>query len=358
MNILRGIIFFIGFLLLFYIPRLVPNPVDEYIINTLMFIFHFKNNSSNSKTKKLIINRNDSTRAILKYTPLILIPIFFILLEYVDTSSLLIFSISLLSLGLSFAVLSFNYTQFEFISKEIMYEAVTRFSLVTLMSVYMLALIVLIKIFLIPFSSIPSFELTLLEFILVYLKFLFYLFLIALMGAVFPSLLVLLYEGFKLFLSEVIVFQFQNKRVLHEKQILYRDEGLWQYYKNTYLELFNYSYRNKKYENAIEYILKVFIIELSGLKNRDCFSPKSIKIKEEIVIAIKKILNMRNFEYEMLEKSFFTYFDELKLPKTRFSNEESFEYLLRFLKEDVNLVNENISIKCNNEKSFSLWDLL
>jgi len=146
-------------------------------------------------------------------------------LNKIDIYSLVIIFGSLLTLGLSFTFLSFNYMMSSKVSKDKMFLATNRFSMATIMSAYMMMIMVFIKIVLVPIAEPvlgslstgyildPSLTSGFIEFFTLYLVFILYQLLLVISSLIMIKFVRDLVSGMKEFLSEIIIFRFQNTEV-------------------------------------------------------------------------------------------------------------------------------------------------
>jgi len=118
-------------------------------------------------------------------------------------------------------------------------------------------------------------------------------------------------------------------KLLKENALIERKKGNWGLYRNS-LSSIAKVYEDKN-ENvfALNYYLKVCILDLSGLSNGNRYSPQSIFLAPGILSIIKKLMKKLELDDDNIKNPYYTCFKDLNLPKNKFSKEESFNMLIK-----------------------------
>lgn len=119
-------------------------------------------------------------------------------------------------------------------------------------------------------------------------------------------------------------------------------QGNWGLYRNTMLSLSKTYQDKQEYETALNYLFKLWRIDLSGLSNNNLYLPSTISIAPGIVGIIKQVLSKLNLDLENMKTEYSESIKGLQLPKSRFSDEESFTYMQKAIQEGIDNTNQEI----------------
>jgi hypothetical protein len=78
--------------------------------------------------------------------------------------------------------------------------------------------------------------------------------------------------------------------------------------------------------------------------------PSTIILAPGIIGLVRELTSKLELDKETLKEKYFYYVDDLKLPKTRFSKEQSLEYLIRAMEGNVDKVNEELREKTKEDE--------
>jgi len=135
----------------------------------------------------------------------------------------------------------------------------------------------------------------------------------------------------------------------------HKKEGDWGLYRNTFLTMADIYADSGESKKALELYLKVCNVDLSGLSNSNSYHPGTIILAPGIIRRIKKAMDDLNYETEDLRKIYFEVANELDLPKKRYSNKKSFNYIVKAIDKGVDPINEKISEE-NKDSSIEMLD--
>ena len=119
----------------------------------------------------------------------------------------------------------------------------------------------------------------------------------------------------------------------------------WGLYRNSLLSKASVYKDKKDYLNSLKQYLKVINIDLSGLNNNNMYWPKLCMLFPGLIPEIEKLIRYLDLDNNNLEKIYYSCVKELKIPKTAFTNEESFKYLIQALNGDIEGANSIIKNK-------------
>ncbi len=117
-----------------------------------------------------------------------------------------------------------------------------------------------------------------------------------------------------------------------------RDDGNWGLYRNSLFSKAKVYEDKQDNQSALELYLAICHIDLSGLANGNAYMPSTIFLAPGIISLVIELTSKLELDKEALEEKYFYCVEELKLPKTRFSKEQSFEYLIRATEENSDCV--------------------
>ena len=121
-----------------------------------------------------------------------------------------------------------------------------------------------------------------------------------------------------------------------------RDNGDWGLYRNSLLSKARVYEDKQDNQSALELYLTICHIDLSGLSNGNAYMPRTLILAPGIIGLVTKLTSKLELDKETLKEKYLYYAEELKLPKTRFSKEQSLEYLIRATEENIYKVNEEL----------------
>lgn len=140
-------------------------------------------------------------------------------------------------------------------------------------------------------------------------------------------------------------------KLLNKYAINYREKGDWGLYRNIMLSMANV-YQDKKEDlGALVNYLKVINIDLSGLSNGNIYWPKNCFLAPGLIPNIAKLTKNLDLDEDYLKKKYYLCAKELNLPKTAFTKEESFNYLIQAMGGDLEGVDSIIKNKTSQMKS-------
>jgi hypothetical protein len=116
--------------------------------------------------------------------------------------------------------------------------------------------------------------------------------------------------------------------LLEEYVLEERKQGNWGLYRNSFLAIAKVYEDKKENEIALNYYLKICLLDSSGLNNGNQYLPKLIFLAPGIIDLIDKINYELKFDTDTLKKKYYKCSKELNLPKTELSKEESFKRLI------------------------------
>jgi hypothetical protein len=129
-----------------------------------------------------------------------------------------------------------------------------------------------------------------------------------------------------------------------------RDNGDWGLYRNSLLSKARVYEDKQDNLTALDLYLKICHIDLSGLSNGNAYMPSTIILAPGIIGLVRELTSKLELDKETLKEKYFYYVDDLKLPKTRFSKEQSLEYLIRAMEGNVDKVNEELREKTKEDE--------
>lgn len=138
-------------------------------------------------------------------------------------------------------------------------------------------------------------------------------------------------------------------KLLDRNAINTRKKGDWGLYRNSLLSKASVYEDQNEGLKALEYYLKVVNIDLSGLSNGNMYWPNICLLAPGLIPEITELA--KNLDNNNLEKKYYSCAKELKLPKTAFTKEESFNYLIQAMSGDLESANSIIKNKTSNMQS-------
>ena len=133
--------------------------------------------------------------------------------------------------------------------------------------------------------------------------------------------------------------------LLKNNAIQNKDNGDWGLYRNSLLSKARVYEDKQDNQSAIGIYLKICHIDLSGLSNGNVYMPSTLILAPGIISLLRELISKLKLDKETLKEKYFYHAEELKLPKTRFSKEQSLEYLIRAIEENIVKVNEELRVK-------------
>jgi hypothetical protein len=134
-------------------------------------------------------------------------------------------------------------------------------------------------------------------------------------------------------------------KLLDEYATKERINGNWGLYRNSLLSKASVFKDKEDYLDSLEHYLKVINIDLSGLNNNNMYWPKFCMLFPGLMPEIIKLIRYLDLDDNKLEKIYFSCAKELKIPKSAFTNIESFKYLIQAINGDVEEANSIIKNK-------------
>lgn len=134
-------------------------------------------------------------------------------------------------------------------------------------------------------------------------------------------------------------------KLIRKKSKKYRKEGDWGLYRNTFLsmgDVYADSGNNKK---ALELYLKIYHLDLSGLSNNNAYMPSTIFLAPGIIGRIEQEMSNLNYDKNKVKEVYFYVAKKLDLPKTVYSKEKSFNYILKAMDEGTEAIEEELKGK-------------
>ena len=129
-----------------------------------------------------------------------------------------------------------------------------------------------------------------------------------------------------------------------------RDNGNWGLYRNSLLSKARVYEDKQDNQSALDLYLTICHIDLSGLSNGNAYMPSTLILAPGIIGLLREIISKLKLDKETIKKKYFYYAEELKLPKTRFSKEQSLEYLSRAIEENIEMINEELRAKTKEDE--------
>ena len=120
--------------------------------------------------------------------------------------------------------------------------------------------------------------------------------------------------------------------LLEQYALKQRKNGDWGLYRNSFLAKATIYEDKNEYELAFNDYLKICILDLSGLNNNNMYLPNLISLAPGIIKFIKKINSKLKLDTNIMKIRYFKCFEELNLPKTKLSKEQSFKRLIKSIK--------------------------
>jgi len=138
--------------------------------------------------------------------------------------------------------------------------------------------------------------------------------------------------------------------LLKNKAMQNRDNGDWGLYRNSLLSKAKVYEDKQDIQSALELYLKICHIDLSGLSNGNAYMPSTIFLAPGIISLIRELTSKLELDKKTLKTKYFYYAEGLKLPKTRFSKEQSLEYFIRAMEENIDKVNGELREKTKEDE--------
>jgi len=129
-----------------------------------------------------------------------------------------------------------------------------------------------------------------------------------------------------------------------------RDNGDWGLYRNSLLSKARVYEDKQDNQSALELYLTICHIDLSGLSNGNAYMPSTLFLAPGIISLVIELISKLELDKEALKEKYFYCVEELKLPKTRFSKEQSLEYLIRATEENIDKVREELREKTKEDE--------
>jgi len=129
--------------------------------------------------------------------------------------------------------------------------------------------------------------------------------------------------------------------LLKERKRIDRERNDWSKLRGKIISLANLYEQKNDNIKALEAYLKASHLNLSGMTNNG-YAPGSISIAPGIINKIKNIMNDLNYSTDDLKKLYFIAADDLDLPKTVYSKQRSFEYIIRALNEGTKAITKEL----------------
>ena len=145
--------------------------------------------------------------------------------------------------------------------------------------------------------------------------------------------------------------------LLKNKAMQNRDNGDWGLYRNSLFSKAKVYEDKQDNQSALELYLAICHIDLSGLSNGNAYMPSTIFLAPGIISLVRELTSKLELDKETLKEKYFYYVEELKLPKTRFSKEQSLEYLIRATEENIDKMNEELREKTKEDEIEILADV-
>jgi thiol-disulfide isomerase/thioredoxin len=117
--------------------------------------------------------------------------------------------------------------------------------------------------------------------------------------------------------------------LLDEYALKERKNGNWGLYTNSFLAKAKIYEDKNEYEHALNDYLKICILDLSGLNNGNVYTPGSIMLAPGIIEFIERINSKLKLDTNAMKIRYFKCFEELNLPKTKLSKDQSFKRLIK-----------------------------
>ncbi|MFW6016918.1 MAG: SAP domain-containing protein [bacterium] len=130
--------------------------------------------------------------------------------------------------------------------------------------------------------------------------------------------------------------------IIENNALKNRAEGDWGLYRNSFLSMADVYIDMDNNEKALECLLKVCHIDLSGLSNNNGYTPSIIILAPGILRKVNNVISNLDYTESDLEDLYFPLAEKLDLPKERYSKEQSFEYIIEAMNVGVDEVNEKI----------------
>jgi hypothetical protein len=143
-----------------------------------------------------------------------------------------------------------------------------------------------------------------------------------------------------------LALELTDKNAINE-----RKKGDWGLYRNSLLSKASVYTDIKKELEALKCYLEVINIDLSGLSNGNMYWPETILLAPGLIPEITKLTRSLDLNDNELEERYYSCAIELKLPKSAFTKEESFQYLIQAMKGDLDGANSGIKNKTSKMKS-------
>lgn len=142
--------------------------------------------------------------------------------------------------------------------------------------------------------------------------------------------------------------------LLEEYALKERKAGNWGLYRCSLL-LLAYVYEDVKDElRALEHYFKVINIDFSGLSNNNSYDPQFCILAPGLIPLMIKLIERLDLDDKSIEKMYHAAEKQVKLPKTALKSKESFKYLMRAIKGDLEGANSIIKNKTRSVVSEDL----
>jgi len=129
-----------------------------------------------------------------------------------------------------------------------------------------------------------------------------------------------------------------------------RYNGDWGLYRNSLFSKAKVYEDKQDNQSALDLYLTICHIDLSGLSNGNAYMPSTVFLAPGIIGLVSELTSKLGLDKKTLKEKYFYYVEKLKLPKTRFSKEQSVEYLIRATEDNIDKVNEELREKTNEDE--------
>jgi len=138
--------------------------------------------------------------------------------------------------------------------------------------------------------------------------------------------------------------------LLKNKAMQNRDNGDWGLYRNSLFSKAKVYEDKQDDQSTLELYLTICHIDFSGLSNGNAYMPSTIILAPGIISLVRELTSKLELGKETLIEKYLYYVEKLKLPKTRFSKEQSVEYLIRATEDNIDKVNEELREKTKEDE--------
>lgn len=118
-------------------------------------------------------------------------------------------------------------------------------------------------------------------------------------------------------------------QLLDENALIERQKGNWGLYRNSLSSIAKVYEDKNEDQLALDYYIKVCILDLSGLSNGNRYTPQLIFLAPGISTIVTKLIKKLEFDDGTIKNRYYACFKDLNLPKNKFTKEESFNMLIK-----------------------------